>query len=501
MPPASWPTACIFCDWRASPAFHLGDVEEVEDEPGLLGAGHEQRDDAVVGEPHLDRAGDVLARRGGAHARLGLGAVLVGDEVEHGDAQERRAGGRAEALQQMVAFGDVARLIHQRDADGRVLEQMLEAALGDAQRPLPAALRGEVAQHRARAQAGAVGVGDHGLGDEGLERAPLAAAERHLAVALAGLLEGVVRRGDAPRCGDDEIAQPEIAPQDFLGREAEPVGKRLVDEQEAAVLVHGVEADGGVFQEIEEGLVLLADDLFQLPLGGHVLDAPDHMAGAPGDGTGDELVPFRFGGAERHLDFAAGDDAAPGGGLQALEFLLRAAGAREIGGERLERRAVFAIEYLAEERVDVNDGALVVHHQARGGKRAERFGQEPVGGFGPPRPGHDAAHGGHGDAKEKEKRPGAGGENAEIPGRVNARLEAQPGVGQQDAQPRRDRGTSQTQHNEGAALARAAPLCRHRFGGCRNGGVRHEAFRFSQALFTTIRTAASAPHAGGTERT
>jgi hypothetical protein len=57
-------------------------------------------------------------------------------------------------------------------------------------------------------------------------------------------------------------------------RRAQPFGKGVVHEQEAALAIDRIEADRRVLQEVDDLCLFLANHLFHLPLGGDVLHQP-----------------------------------------------------------------------------------------------------------------------------------------------------------------------------------------------------------------------------------
>ena len=100
----------------------------------------------------------------------------------------------------------------------------------------------------------------------------------------------------------------------------QPCPKRMVDVLEAPFGIGGIEADRGVLEEIDELLLLLADDLLHLPARGDVGDAPQHEAGLPLQGTGRDFQPFGPARWRGEADFPLSDLAGIGDVGQALDL-------------------------------------------------------------------------------------------------------------------------------------------------------------------------------------
>lgn len=257
------------------------------------------------------------------------------DQVGHAP-PENIAGLAADQRQEgLVALGQSPALVHQRDADGRVLEEALEALLGQAQGLLPLALRRQVAHDGAGVRNPPVLAPHHALRDIGLEAAPLEPVHGDLAALLQpAALQEVVGSGHGGRMGE-HVVKAAPALDQILRRAAQPLRQGRVDELEVPVLVHREEADRRVIHEIDELGLLAPGHLLQLAPRGDVLDAPHHRPGVPVDGLALDAAPF--GGApllaDRQLD---------GPGIAALHPLAQAAegvGAVRIVGELAFERA------------------------------------------------------------------------------------------------------------------------------------------------------------------
>src|SRR5690606_36298630 len=128
----------------------------------------------------LDRSREAVAGDHLAERRFDVAPALARDQLEQLAALRIGALVAEQAAEGAVALGDLAVEIEQRDPDRRVLEDALEAPLREAERLLPFALGRQVADHRAGAQAAALGI-DDALADIGLERPALHAAQGDLA--------------------------------------------------------------------------------------------------------------------------------------------------------------------------------------------------------------------------------------------------------------------------------------------------------------------------------
>src|SRR6185437_16640422 len=243
-----------------------------------------------------------------------------------------------ELAEHPVGLVEAALAVEQRDADRRVGEEALEALARQAQRLFPLALGRQVADDRAGAQI--VAGLHHRLADRGIDDAALPPLEDELAAVRAAErgIEGGVRRRARRRLAIEEILQPGAAMDDLIGSAAEPLRQRLVDEEEAAGAVDRIEADRRVVEEVDELVLLVADDLLHLVPGGDVLQAPEAVAGAAGERMNRNVEPAAD--VARLADRQRGDGVPAGGDMaeQALKLFLRAAAAFEPFGDRRERR-------------------------------------------------------------------------------------------------------------------------------------------------------------------
>src|SRR5690606_4755150 len=114
-----------------------------------------------------------------------------------------------------------------------------------------------------------------------------------LAIAVASVAaERVVGGALLARVADDEIVQARAPAHDVLGRRFEPFGKRMADEQEAALVVDRIEPDRRVLEEVDELLLLLADDLLHLAARGGVVDAQHDRARESGQWRRLDVAPL-----------------------------------------------------------------------------------------------------------------------------------------------------------------------------------------------------------------
>ena len=258
MPPASWPTACIFCDWAnwRSSLLALGRVDELQDEArgplALRFAAHRIKRGAALG-----RAGEQQVERLAAALRLGRDggellthrlAVGLGDQVVEPAVLQGLALRPHHVAEGGIGHLDVAGGIDQRHAERRLLEETLEALLEALHRRLELARLGEVVHHAERSRSGADAARREGLLQERHHRAPLRALERDLAAILRGVGEEAVRR----RCGgglDGKIVQPNAPRLQILAREPEPQLQRGVHIIDAAGGIGGVAADRRILEQ------------------------------------------------------------------------------------------------------------------------------------------------------------------------------------------------------------------------------------------------------------
>ena len=167
---------------------------------------------------------------------------------------------------------------------------------------------------------------------------------------------------------------------------AEPLGEGMIDVLKAPLAVGRIEADRGVLEEIDQLLLLLADDLLHLPARGNVGDAPQHEAGPALQGTGRDFQPFgpaRWGG---EADLAVPDLAGAGDVGQALDLPGGVVIVAEIILQPFERRRGGEGEQGAKRGIGVNGLAAGRDDQARVGFGLQRADQEVV--LGLERPAH-----------------------------------------------------------------------------------------------------------------
>ena len=210
--------------------------------------------------------------------------------------------------------------------------------------PLPR----QVADHRTGAQHAAILGTDQVLIDRGLKQHPVGALEGDLATGGRSPREGIVGRRPSGRRFGDYVVQPDRAAFQVLVRQAEPVAKRLVGEQEPALGIDRVEPDRRMLQEVDETLLLLSHDLFQLSAQGNVVDHPQDRSGARRDWIGGHVAPFPGPGG------GTGGGTAGGFGVAALGPAPRPH--RQLG---IARHAVARIRHQA---VEMIPGLLIAGH-------------------------------------------------------------------------------------------------------------------------------------------
>src|SRR6185312_12179908 len=150
-------------------------------------------------------------------------------------------------------------------------------------------------------------------------------AQHDLAARRAGSAAFERRMRGAPRrhLAGEEVLEARAALDQLAGRGAEPVGQRLVDEKEAAVAVDRVETRGCVVEEVGELHLLVADHLLHLVARGDVLEAPQAVAGPPGEQMRREAEPGGAAGAVAQRQATGGAAAARGILSQAQELARR----------------------------------------------------------------------------------------------------------------------------------------------------------------------------------
>ena len=172
----------------------------------------------------------------------------------------------------IVALGQLAAVIDQRDADRRILEEALEALLRPVQRFAPVALGCQVAHHGAGSEIPAIGRHHGGLGDRGLEPASFQALHGYFAVAfIAG--EGAMLQVALNRFGQHVMQRHALADQ-ISGRAVQPRRQRGVGKQEMAVLIDRIEPHRSVLHEVGQVLLFVAKSLLDIFAVADVLKDP-----------------------------------------------------------------------------------------------------------------------------------------------------------------------------------------------------------------------------------
>jgi hypothetical protein len=152
--------------------------------------------------------------------------------------------------------------------------------------------------------------------------------------------------------------QIDAAGGDIVTRQAEPDGQGRVDEQEAAALVDGIEADRRMLDEIGEALLLAADDRLDLAARRDVLDAPDDVAGQELQRRSADVAPFDLAGRPAHGDLGMAGDAGGGLRLQARQPVGLVEILDELGLEHRLHRRHLAREHAAEGAGGEHDAAV-----------------------------------------------------------------------------------------------------------------------------------------------
>src|SRR5581483_5780347 len=146
----------------------------------------------------LDRAGMRRPVGRGGELDRDLAPIFLVHEADQRLADQVLRHRPDQFAERAVGLFEPAEAVDQRDADRRVGKKALEALARQAQRRLPLALRGQVANHRAGAQIGARA--DRALADRGMDDAAVMALQRDLAVPAAnGSLAAVPGAGGVAR--------------------------------------------------------------------------------------------------------------------------------------------------------------------------------------------------------------------------------------------------------------------------------------------------------------
>src|SRR5579883_3065115 len=100
-----------------------------------------------------------------------------------------------------------------------------------------------------------------------------------------------MRRTSRRHLAREEVLEPRTAIDEIARRHPQPIGERLVDEEEAAVAIDGVEAGRRMVEEIGELHLLVADDLLHLVPRRHILEGPEPIARASRKEMGGKTEP------------------------------------------------------------------------------------------------------------------------------------------------------------------------------------------------------------------
>src|SRR5579883_2480622 len=148
-----------------------------------------------------------------------------------------------------------------------------------------------------------------------------------------------MRRTSRRHLAREEVLEPRTAIDEIARRHPQPIGERLVDEEESAIAVDGVEAGRRMIEEIGELHLLVADDLLHLVTRRDVLEGPESIARTPREEMRGKAEPRGRAIGVTQREAAIG--AAVMGGLMAQPRELRRG--RLVVGEaaldRVERRA------------------------------------------------------------------------------------------------------------------------------------------------------------------
>ena len=214
----------------------------------------------------------------------------------------------------------------------------------------------------------------------------------------------------------DDIADVRRARLELGEVDAEPLGERGVEVDDAAVRLEREEAGRRVVEIVDRVLQLLEDVLLVLALAGDVGDQPADMAVRAADGIDPDAVPARAGrlaaDAARHADFLGGAASLLGRDRQPVDRLRRV----RVGGEkpldRMEVALALRARELQERRVRPDRPSSAVGDQDAFGHVLHERVRLPAG-----RPMHDRAaidrdqargsreEGDHADRREKSQAP------------------------------------------------------------------------------------------------
>ncbi len=220
--------------------------DQMEHEAGARGVFEGTRVECPCAIPaarqrHLDRGGSATLPRRDQLGRH-VGSFRHAHEVDERHAAEFRAIMPDEGREGWIGLRYPQFVVQKSDADRRLLEEPLEAQLGSLERLLPLALGPEIAHDRAGHERAAHLPGHDALRDLGLDRPPADAAKHGFSpLCRYGIGEGRVAGRTRHRHLDEKVVQAPVAAHQIFRSDAEEARQGAVDEEEAAVGIHGVE--------------------------------------------------------------------------------------------------------------------------------------------------------------------------------------------------------------------------------------------------------------------